>query len=78
MTTAAGNAARTAIVRWSALAAAFLAAPGCTGDAGGAPGTGGASASEESPGVLSAVELDNPAAPVRDSHSWSRRATVCG
>ena len=63
MTTAAGNAARSPFVHWSPLAVAALAAAGCTGDAGGAPGTAGASAPAESPGLLSAVELDNPAAP---------------
>ena len=63
MTTAAGNVARSPFVHWSPLAVAALAAAGCTGDAGGAPGTAGASAPAESPGLLSAVELDNPAAP---------------
>lgn len=63
MTTAAGNAARSQLVHWSPLAVAALAAAGCTGDAGGAPGTAGASAAAESPGLLSEVELDNPATP---------------
>ena len=63
MTTAAGNAVSAAIVRWSPLAVALLAAPGCTGDPGGSPETGGTPGTEQPPGVLAAAELDNPATP---------------
>ena len=62
MTTAAGNAANAAIVYRSPMAVALLAAAGCTGDAGGTPGTGSASGADEPPGVLAAAQLDNPAA----------------
>ena len=63
MTTAAGNAACTAIAYRSILAVALLVASGCTGDAGEMPGAGGAPATEESPGAQAGTELDSPAAP---------------
>lgn len=63
MTTAAGNVFGKSIACRSIPAVALLAAWGCTGDAGGMPGAGGAPSTRGPPGAPAAVVLDNPAAP---------------